>query len=107
MNIWTSRPNLMIVLFYTSIVALTIVIGLVLGIAASGIVILVFSASFAGYLAGRYTTSFRIATFAKATCMVLFFAGITMLFIAVGWWGFTGIIGYWLLFAVSRRFWHR
>ena len=68
---------------------------------------LAFSAFLGGYLAERYTASFQVATFAKATCMVLFLAGITVLFIAVGWWGFAGIFGYGLLFTLSRVSWHR
>ena len=72
------------------------------------IVILAFSAFFAGYLAEAYTTSFQIATFAKATSMVLGVAGIIMLFIATNWKiGFAGIAGYWLLLTLSRLFWHK
>lgn len=69
------------------------------------IVILCFSAFFAAYLAEFYTTSFGIATFAKATFMALGLAGIIMLFVAVGWWGLAGIAGYWLLLTLSRLFW--
>jgi hypothetical protein len=94
-------------LFYAGVVALTVVTGLLFGVAGSALVILVFSASFGGYLAERFTTSFQIATFAKATCMLLFFAGITMLVVSLGWWGLIGIIAYWLLFALSWRFWHQ
>jgi hypothetical protein len=71
------------------------------------IVILAFSATFAAYLAEYYTTSFQIATFAKSTSMVLFFAGIIMLFVAVGWWGFAGIVGWWLLFTSERVVWRK
>ena len=72
------------------------------------IVLLLFSAFFAAYLAEAYTTSFRIATFAKATSMVLFFAGIIMLFIATNWkLGLAGIAGYWLLLTLSMAFWHK
>ncbi len=72
------------------------------------IVILSFSAFFAAYLAEFYTTSFEIAKFAKATSMVLGFAGIIMLFIAADWWwGLAGIAGYWLLLTLSRVFWHK
>ena len=72
------------------------------------IVILSFSAFFAAYLAEAYTTSFQIATFAKATSMVLGFAGIIMLFIAINWkFGLAGIAGYWLLLTLSRLFWHK
>lgn len=71
------------------------------------IVILSFSAFFAAYLAEFYTTSFQIAKFAKATSMALGFAGIIMLFVAVGWWGLAGIVGEWLLFTLSRVFWHK
>ncbi|MBA7693783.1 hypothetical protein ES703_102372 [subsurface metagenome] len=71
------------------------------------IVILSFSAFFAAYLAEAYTTSFEIATFAKATSMALGFVGIIMLFVAVGWWGLAGIAGEWLLLTLSRVFWHK
>jgi len=71
------------------------------------IVILSFSAFFAAYLAEFYTTSFEIAKFAKATSMALGFAGIIMLFVAVGWWGIAGIAGEWLIFTLSRVFWHK
>ncbi len=71
------------------------------------IVILSFSAFFGGYLAEFYTTRFEIAKFAKLTSMILFFAGIIMLFVAVGWWGLAGIAGYGLLFTLSRLFWHK
>ena len=72
------------------------------------IVILAFSAFFAAYLAEAYTTSFQIATFAKATSMVLGVAGIIMLFIATNWKiGLAGIAGYWLLLTLSRLFWHK
>ena len=40
------------------------------------IVMLSFSAFFGAYLAEAYTTSFRIATFAKSTSMVLFLLGL-------------------------------
>ena len=72
------------------------------------IVILSFSAFFAAYLIEAYTTSFQIATFAKATSMVLGVAGIIMLFIATNWKiGLAGIAGYWLLLTLSRLFWHK
>jgi len=71
------------------------------------IVILSFSAFFAAYLVEFYTTSFEIAKFAKATSMALGFAGIIMLFVAVGWWGFAGIAGEWLLFTLARVYWHK
>ena len=72
------------------------------------IVILSFSAFFAAYLAEAYTTAFQIATFAKATSVVLGLAGIIMLFIATNWkFGLAGIAGYWLLLALSRLFWHK
>jgi len=72
------------------------------------IVFLAFSAFFAAYLAEAYTTSFRIATFAKATSMVLGLAGIIMLFIATNWKvGLGGIVGDWILLALSRLFWHK
>ena len=71
------------------------------------IVMLSFSAFFGAYLAEAYTTSFRIAKFAKSISMILFFAGIIMLFVAVGWWGLAGIAGYWLLLTLSRVFWHK
>jgi len=77
-----------------------------MGLIILTIVLLSFSAFFGAYLAEAYTTSFKIATFAKLTSMVLFFAGIIMLFIAVGWWGLAGIVGYWLLFTLSRVSWH-
>jgi hypothetical protein len=71
------------------------------------IMMLSFSAFFAAYLAVFYTTSFKIATFAKATSMALGFAGIVMLFIAIDWWwGLAGIVGYWLLIVLSMVFWH-
>lgn len=72
------------------------------------IVTLSFSAFFAAYLAEAYTTSFQIATFAKATSMVLGVAGIIVLFIATNWIiGLAGIVGYWLLLTLSRLFWHK
>ena len=72
-----------------------------------GIVILSFSAFFGAYLAVFYTPSFKVASFAKATSMALFFVGIIMLFVTVGWWGFAGIVGYWLFFTLSRVHWHK
>ncbi len=107
MSIWTRKRNALTFLFYAGVIALTIIMGLLFGIVASAIIILVFSSTFAGYLAERYTASFGAATFAKATCMVLFFVGITILFVAVGWWGLAGIGGYWLLLTLSRGFWGR
>ncbi|MBA7476770.1 hypothetical protein ES707_12165 [subsurface metagenome] len=71
------------------------------------IVILSFTAFFAAFLAEFYTTAFKIAKFAKATTMVLGWAGIIMLCIAVGWWGLAGIAGFWLLLTLSRVFWHK
>jgi len=72
------------------------------------IVVLSFSTFFAAYLAVFYTTSFKIATFAKATSMALGFAGIIMLFIATDWlWGLAGIAGYYLLLTLSMVFWHK
>lgn len=73
----------------------------------AALVILAFSATFAAYLAEFFTTSFKIATFAKSTSMALFGAGIIMLFVAMGWWGFAGIVGWWLLLVLSRVFWHK
>jgi hypothetical protein len=74
----------------------------------AAIVILCFSAFFAAYLMEAYTTSFQIASFAKATSMVLGLAGIIMLFIATNWkLGLAGIAGYWLIATpLSRLFWH-
>lgn len=71
------------------------------------IVILCLSATFAAYLAEFYTTSFHIGTFAKATSMVLCLAGVIMLFVAAGWWGFAGIVGWWLLFTMERATWRK
>ena len=72
------------------------------------IVVLSFSTFFAAYLAVFYTTSFKIATFAKATSMALGFAGIIMIFIATDWWwGLAGIAGYYLLLTLSMVFWHK
>lgn len=72
------------------------------------ILLLFFSAFFGAYLAVAYTTSFRIATFAKSTSMILFFVGIIVLFVATNWkLGLAGIAGYWLLFIMSRLFWHK
>ena len=71
------------------------------------IVILAFSAFFGAYLGEFYTPSFKVATFAKAFSMALFFLGIIMLFVTVGWWGFAGIVGYWLFFTLSRAHWHK
>ena len=72
------------------------------------VLILSFSAYFAAYLAVFYTTSFKIATFAKATSMLLFVVGIIMLFIATDWWwGLAGIAGYYLLLTLSMVFWHK
>jgi len=96
----------MVLLLYSGVAALTIVTGLLFGIAVSAVVVLTFSAILAGYLTERYTTSFAIATFAKATCMALFLAGISMLVVGLGWWGLTGIVGYWLVLMLSRLFWH-
>jgi len=72
-----------------------------------GIVILTFSAFFSAYLAEFYTPSFKVASFAKATSMVLFFVGIILLFIYVRWWSLIGIVGYWLLFTASRVHWNK
>lgn len=72
-----------------------------------GIVILSFSAFFGAYLAVFYTPSFKVASFAKSTSMALFFVGIIMLFTTIGWWSFAGILGYWLLFIISRMHWHK
>lgn len=104
---WRKASNLSTLLFFGGFVALSVVIVLVFGVVASAIVILSFSAFFAAYLAEFYTTSFNIATFAKSTSMLLFFAGTIMLFVAVGWWGLAGIAGHWLLFTLSRVFWHK
>ena len=71
------------------------------------IVLISFSAFFAGYLAEFFTTSFEIAKFAKSTAMLLGLAGIIMLFVAVGWWGIAGIVGEWLLVTLSRVYWHK
>lgn len=72
------------------------------------IVLLSFSAFFAAHLAVFYTTSFKIATFAKATSMALGLAGIIILFIATDWWwGLAGIAGYYLLLTLSMVFWHK
>lgn len=71
------------------------------------IVMLSFSASVGAYLSVFYTTSFKVALFAKATSMALFIVGIIMLFIIVEWWGFAGIVGYWLFFTLSRAHWHK
>ena len=72
------------------------------------IVLLFISAFFAAYLAEAYTTSFQVATFAKATSMLLIIAGIVMLFIATNWKiGLAGIGGVWLLFTLSRLYWHK
>lgn len=71
------------------------------------IVILSLSAFFGAYLTEAYTTSFRIAKFAKSTSMVMFWASIIMLFVAVGWWALVGIAGYGMLFSFSRVFWHK
>jgi hypothetical protein len=72
------------------------------------IVLLAFSAFFTAYLAEAYTASFQIATFAKATSMVLGLAGIVMLFIATNWkFGLAGIAGYLILLTLSRLFWHK
>jgi len=93
-------------LLFGGIVASIVVVGFVFGIAASAIMLLCFSAFFAAYLAEAYTTSFQIATFAKATSMVLGLVGIIMLFIATNWkLGLAGIAGYWLLLLFSRLFW--
>lgn len=70
-------------------------------------IILVFSAFFAAYLTEAYTTSFQIATFAKSTAMILGLTGIVMLIVAIGWWGLTGIVGYWLLLSLFRVFWNQ
>ena len=95
-------------LVFVGIIASIVVVGFVFGIAASAIMILCFSAFFAAYLAQAYTTSFQIATFAKATSMVLGLVGIIMLFIATNWkLGLASIAGYWLLFTLSRLFWYR
>ena len=73
-----------------------------------GIALLLISAVFATYLAEAYTTSFQVATFAKATSMLLIIAGIVMLFIATNWKiGFAGIGGEWLLFTLSRPYWQK
>jgi len=72
-----------------------------------GIAVLSFSAVFGAYLAVFYTPSFKVASFAKASSMALYFVGIIMLFLTVGWWGFAGIVGYWLLFKLSRVHWDK
>jgi len=95
-------------LVFTGIIASIVVVGFVFGVAASAIMILCFSAFFAAYLTQAYTTSFQIATFAKATSMILGLVGIIMLFIATNWkLGLASIAGYWLLFTLSRLFWYR
>lgn len=74
----------------------------------AAIITLFLSAIFGSYLAVAYTTSFQVATFAKATSMVLFVTGTVLLFIATDWGiGLVGIAGYWLLFTLSRAFWHK
>ena len=70
------------------------------------IVLLSVSAIFAAYLTEFYTTSFEIAKFAKAVSMALILAGEAMLFVVVGWWAIAGLVAVWLLFTVSRVFWH-
>lgn len=72
-----------------------------------GIATLAFSAFFGAYLAVFYTPSFEVASFAKAISTTLFFIGIIILFVTVGWWGFACIVGYWLFFALSMAFWRK
>ncbi len=72
------------------------------------IVLLSFSAFLTGYLVVFYTTSFKTATFAKTTSMVIGLIGIIILIIAIEWWwGFVGIVGYQILLLLSRIFWHK
>ena len=74
----------------------------------AAIIILSFSGFFGGYLAEAYTTSFKIAKFAKSIAMILFFIGIIIIFLTTNWKiGLAGIGGYWLLFTLSRMFWHK
>jgi len=63
---------------------------------------------FGSYLAEAYTTSFNVATPAKATSMALALGGIVALFIATNWTiGLVGIGGELLLFSLFRVFWHK
>ena len=74
----------------------------------TAIVLLSFSGFFGAYLAEAYTTSFKVAKFAKSTAIILFYVGIIILFLTTNWKiGLAGIGGYWLLFILSRMFWHR
>ena len=67
-----------------------------------------FSAFFIAYLVAFYTTSFKVATFAKATSMAIGFIGIIMLIIATDWWwGLAGIVGYQILLFISRVVWYK
>ncbi len=71
------------------------------------IVLLSFSAFFAAFLTVWYTTSFKVATLAKTTSMVIGIIGIVMLFIATDWWwGLAGIVGYQILLSISRVIWY-
>jgi len=65
------------------------------------IVLLLFSAVFSAYLAVFYGSSFRPFTFAKSVAMAVFIAGLAILFITRGWWGFAGLVGWWLLLLLS------
>ena len=64
------------------------------------IVLLAFSATYTAYQLEFYGRADNIS-------MVLFFAGIIMLFVAVGWWGFAGIVGWLLLLTMERVIWHK
>ena len=79
-----------------------------MGFLIVAIVILSFSGFFGAYLAEAYTTSFKIAKFAKSVAMILYFVGIIILFLKTNWKiGLAGMGGYWLLFTLSRLFWRK
>ena len=48
-----------------------------------------------------------IEPFLICSNFIFLIAGFTMLFVAVGWWGFAGIVGWWLLFTMERVTWRK
>jgi|AntRauTorckE6833_2_1112554.scaffolds.fasta_scaffold06217_6 hypothetical protein len=95
------------VLLYGVFILAVVGVGFYFSIIISAIILLIFSASFVGYLAEAYTTDLRIGSFAKSVAMAMGIIGIVMLFISVSWWGFAGIFGYWILIALSMAFWRK
>ncbi len=71
-----------------------------------GVTLLALSAYFTAYLVEFNTSSFQEVSFAKIISIAVFFIGLIMLFVSIGWWCMAGIPGYWILLVISRIHWH-